>query len=520
VTQFAAEDSRRYNLSIMMRVLRKHRQWLMIVIAILAIPFIFYFVQKPDYGAMGRDQFARAYGRTVSRVEVQRNARLGNIAQALGMTSLWQTLSANEPGNSGYAEFAINLIVLRHEAERLGIQPTTGDVVDLVRNLPTFRGPSGFDPKKYEEFSGTVLAPNGFTDAEIDELARDELCLNRIKELLNAGVSIPEADSKTEFEQFYGKSFVSVVRLRAADFAKEVKIADEDVRTYYDAHKSEFKTEEKRKIEFVRLALSEEQKKLTGKERIDALQKLSDRAEDFTQALLEKGADFQQAAAKLQLPVQATGEFSASSPDEKLKSNPKLSGAAFQLTKQEPNSDVIEEGSDYYILHLAGVVEARPLTLEEAKPKIVDTLRTQRERELVSAKGAKMVHDLREALKAGTPLPRACEQAGVKAEKLEPFMIADDQTSDDQKAKAQLPDLPIMKNAVAQLQPGEVSDLVPSQDGGIIAILEKREPPDPAKYQANKTAFDERYLRNKRGIVFYEWLHDRQRAADVQFTKG
>jgi peptidyl-prolyl cis-trans isomerase D len=504
----------------MMTLLRKHRQWLMIVIAILAIPFIFYFVQRPDYGAMSKDQFARIYGRSVSVVEARRNARLGNIAQALGMTSLWQTLSLNEPGDSGYAEFAINLIVLRHEAERLGIQPTSEEVVDLVRNLSAFRGPSGFDPQKYEEFSGSVLAPNGLTDAEIDELARDELCLNRIKELLNVGVSIPEADSKTVFEQVYGKSFASVVRLRATDFAKEVKVADEDARKYYEAHKSEFKTEEKRKIEFVRFALSEEQKKLTGKERIDALQKLSDRAEDFTQALLEKGADFQQVAAKFQLPVQATGEFPASSPDEKLKSNPKLSGVAFQLTKQEPNSDVIEEGNDYYILRLAGVTEARPLTLEEAKPRIVDTLRTQRERELVSSKGAKVVHDLREALKAGAPLPRACEQAGVKAEKVEPFTIADDQSSDDQKAKAQPTDLPVIKNAVALLQLGEVSDLIPSPDGGIIAVLEKREPPDPAKYHANKTAFDERYLRNKRGIVFYGWLEDRRRAADVQFAKG
>jgi len=504
----------------MMTLLRKHRQWLMIVIAILAIPFIFYFVQRPDYGAMSKDQFARIYGRSVSVVEARRNARLGNIAQALGMASLWHTLSLNEPGDGGYAEFAINLIVLRHEAERLGIQPTSEEVVDLVRNLPAFRGPSGFDPKKYEEFSGTVLAPNGFTDAEIDELARDEVCLNRIKELLDVGVSIPEGDVKAVFEQLYGKSFVSVVRLRAADFAKEVKVADEDARKYYDAHKSEFKTEEKRKIEFVRFALSDEQKKLTGKERIDALQKLSDRAEDFTQALLEKGADFHEVAAKFQLPVQTTGDFSASSPDEKLKSNPKLNGVAFQLTKQEPNSDVMEEGSDYYILHLAGVMEARPLSFEEAKPKIVDTLRTQGERELVSSKGAKVVHDLHEALKADAPLPRACEQAGVKAEKVEPFTIADDQSSDDQKAKAQPTDLPVIKNAVALLQPGEVSDLIPSPDGGIIAVLEKREPPDAAKYQANKAAFDERYLRNRRGFVFYGWLDDRRRAAGVPFAKG
>ena len=36
----------------MMKLLRRHKDWLMIVIAILAIPFIFYFVRTPDYGAM------------------------------------------------------------------------------------------------------------------------------------------------------------------------------------------------------------------------------------------------------------------------------------------------------------------------------------------------------------------------------------------------------------------------------------------------------------------------------------
>src|SRR5216684_4412322 len=85
--------SRRYNLSIMMRVLRKHRQWLMIVIAILAIPFIFYFVQRPDYGAISKDQFARIYGRPVSMVEARRDARLFELARSLGMSTILQDLS-------------------------------------------------------------------------------------------------------------------------------------------------------------------------------------------------------------------------------------------------------------------------------------------------------------------------------------------------------------------------------------------------------------------------------------------
>jgi len=507
----------------MMKLLRKHRDWLMIVIAILALPFVFYFVQKPDYGAMSRDQVGQVYGHTISVTELAQAGRMLSVASALGMNEFAQqmTLGAQkQERDEFYKYFISNLFIVRHEAEQLGIRPSSEEVVDYVRNLPAFRGPSGFDPKKYEEFTGSTLGPNGFTESQIEELVRDALCLNRIKQLLTTGVTFSEADSKEEFEQLYGKSLVSVIRLHAADFAKDVKLSDDEVQKYYDAHKAEFKTEEKRKIAYVKFGLTDEQKKLTGKERIDALSKLSDRAEDFTQALLEKGADFQQVAAKMQLPVQTTSDFSTSSPDQKLKANPKLSGVAFQLTKQEPNSDVIEDGNDYYILHLAGIAEARPLTFEEAKQKIVDTLKNQRERELLSTKGAKVVHDVRESLKSGLPFVRACEQAGVKAEKQEPFTLIDDQASDETKPKAQSADLTMIRTAVSGMQLGEVSDLLPSGDGGMIVFLEKRDPPEPSKYQENKAAFDKKYLRNKGEIVFYEWLHDRQVAAGVQFAKS
>jgi hypothetical protein len=106
----------------------------------------------------------------------------------------------------------------------------------------------------------------------------------------------------------------------------------------------------------------------------------------------------------------------------------------------------------------------------------------------------------------------------VKSEKLEPFVIADDQQSDADKPKPQEADLTAIKNVASQIQPGEVSDFFPQQDGGVIVVLEKRDPPDPAKYQQNKAAFDELYLRNKREIVFYEWLRDRQLEAGVEFS--
>jgi parvulin-like peptidyl-prolyl isomerase len=503
----------------MIKILRRHRQWLMIVIAILALPFCIYFV-KTDYSAIRPDDFARIYDRKVSIVEARHDARLCDLAQALGMSSLVQGLSAGANSlDDRYAQFILNLIILRHEAARLGIRATPSEVADVVRNLGAFRGPSGFDINKYNEFTQNALTPNGLSEGQIEEVAADQLCLNRIKQLVATGVSLPESESKTTYEQAYGRLFVSVIRLHVADFAKDIKLTDDDIRKYYEVHKAELKTEEKRKVELVTLALTDEQKKLTGKERIDVLQKLADRANDFEQALLEKGADFHQVAAKFQLRIETTGEFTAAAPDAKLKTDPQLGTTAFQLTAQEPNSEPVQTPDGFYVLHLAGVVEARPLTIEEAKPKIVDAIKASRAREMLSNKAAKIAHDLRETLKAGTPLSAGLEQANAKAEKLAPFTLMDDiDPNAAEMPKDKPPDFIAVKNAIAAIQPGEVSDFFPWEDGGVIAVLEKREPPDETKYDEKKAAFDERILRNKREIVFYEWLRERQREAGLVAT--
>ena len=501
----------------MIKVLRKHRNWLMIVIAILALPFCLYFV-KSDTSQIRSDEFIKMYGRKVTMIEAKHDAGFFQLAHFLGVSDLVDGLA---PGtgedNQKTVTFVINLIVLRHEAERLGIQPSDAEIVEAVKNFPALQGQSGFDPAKYDQVERGVLPSLGFTDAQLRELARDELCLKRIKEVVASGVSLPESESKSNYEQLYGKNFVSVVRVRSADFLKEIKPSDDDVKKYYEAHKTELKTEEKRKVEFVRLALSDEQKKLKDKERIDVLQKLADHANDVSQALLDKG-DFRQVADKFQLPVETTGEFTMSAPDPKLKADPQLNQAAFKLTQQEPNSDPLQAADGFAILHLAGVVEARPLTLDEAKQKIVDQIKNDRSREMAMAKGRKAAETVRNGLKAGQPLQFTLEQAGgLKAEKMEPFTVADaaDAKNPTEKPQNEAADMMMVKNVSAQLQPGDVSDFVPWIDGGLIVLMEKREPPDPAKYQQTKATFEERYMKTASEYVFMEWLRDRQREAGL-----
>src|SRR5438067_1633726 len=556
----------------MMKALRRHKDWLMIVIAILTIPFIFYFVKTPDYGAMGRGDVAEIYGRKLTQLEIDRNARLGNLARLLGMSEFWSTLSLNQPGNAGYSEFAIKLIVLRHEAERLGLRPDASEVADVVRKLPAFQSESGFDMNKFTDFVRNYLPPMGLGEEHIEQVVRDELCMNEIKKLLAAGISLSKGELDENFQRGYDKFYVNVVRFHSGDFDKDIKVNDEDVQKYYDAHKSELKTDEKRKVEFVHLGLTEEpqentnlpgplsqpayssvfidrfiqsliggygvtplspgsdmtapglneQKTLTGTERIEGLQKLADSATDFTQALLEKGTDFKQAAQKFQLEVHETGEFTAATPDPQMKADAQLGTAAFKLSAQEPNSDPIQVANGFYILHLVGITEAHPLTLEEAKPKIVDALKKSRARELMSTKSGELVQQLREAKKSGQSLDSAIEKAGAKPEKLPEFSLIEEESekSEGNEQKKQSPELLTIKDSVALLNPGDVTDFVPSGTDGLIAILEKREPLADTSGADKKAAFEKRILQNKERIVLVEWLRDRQQAAGLEFKKG
>jgi hypothetical protein len=428
------------------------------------------------------------------------------------------TAGAGMDQNQGAVQFIVNLLVLRHESERLGVRPSTTEIADAVRKLPAFHGDSGFDINKFNELVQNGLAPLGLAEEHIEQLVRDQLCLSQIQKLLAAGVSLPKSELDENFQRGYDKLQVSLIRFRSADFDKDVKITDEDVQKYYDAHKGELRSDEKRKVEFVQLTLSEEEKKLSGKARIEALQKLADRATDFTQALLEKGADFKEAAAKFQLPVHETGEFTAAQPDPQLKADPQLVSAAFKLSEKEPHSDAVQVADGFYILHLTGKTDSRQLALEEAKPKIVDALKKTRTRELMSTKGAEMVQQLREAKTSGQPLDAVIAKTGVKPEKLPAFSLVDEEMEkpEGDVQKKQSPELSAIKEAVALLNAGEVTDFMPSGTDGLIAILEKREPLVDA---GKKAGFAKRVLENKERIAVVEWLRDRQQAAGLEFKK-
>ena len=143
----------------------------------------------------------------------------------------------------------------------------------------------------------------------------------------------------------------------------------------------------------------------------------------------------------------------------------------------------------------------------------------------MSTKGREAVNQLREATKSGQPLEAAIQKTGAKPEKIPPFSLIEEEKTESEGEEKELKkdepaDLTAIKDAVAFLNAGEISDFSPSGENGFIAILEKREPSADANAGEKKAAFEKRLLDNKQRVVLYEWLHDRQQAAGLQTSKG
>jgi len=509
----------------MITIMRKHHKVLMIFITVLVCISFSWYWNKTDFGQLGNGTVGKIYDRNVSEMEFQRNVRLLRLGSQLGMRELITELTAGaQTETQAFESFSWNLMVLRHEAEQLGIRPDTTEIANAVKALPAFGGEHGFDLARYTDFADHALAPMGFSEAQIEELAADQIILERVKKILSAGVNVPEADLRNSFEQAYAKMDASVVRFRFEDFAQDAQINDTEIAKYYEAQKAQLKSDEKRRIKFVRFGLTDEQKKLTGKTRIDVLQKLADQANDFTEALQVKGADFDQVVAKFQLTPSESADFSIASPDPALASEPELVQATFALTKEAPNSDAIQTRDGFDVLTLLKVEPSRPLTLDEARSKIVEALKQQRAHQMVATKAAEVAGKLRDELKSGKPVGDAAAKMGVKVEKIPTFALVDTlpgaTPSPTPDPKNERPDMPRIKQAASDLSPGDVSDYLSTPDGGLIVILEKRETLAPAEFEKSRVLIEGQALQNRSQVVFYEWLRERRHAAGVQETKA
>ena len=497
----------------MISLLRKHQQILLPLITLLVIiAFVLLFNTNKMDRVSGRSSattIGKIYGHSVSQMEYEREARKFGLARGLQLFDYVGAL-IGRPASEDQAmdNFVWNGMVLRHEAAGMQIQPTDDEVASAMRSIPGFQSNGSFDPAKYADFVQNRLAPNGFSTEQLEDLVRDNLRMQKVREILNSTFVVSPAGFRQDYIVRNQKTDASIIRFSTATLAAGIAVSDDDVKNFFEQSKAGLNTEEKRRVKYAALTLTDAEKKLTGKERIEALQKLANTANEFTQAMLEKDAKFDEVAAKFQAKTGETKLFALSVPDAALAQVSGAAEAAFKLTQQDPNSDALQGEAGFYVLRLEEVVPARPLTFEEARQQVVEQIKNSRAYEQLTTKAAEVRGKILADMKAGKTFADAAKAADQKVETYPPFTLAE--------PNFEAADAREVMTKSGEMSEGQLSDFVATQDGGVLVHLDKREPIDEAKFEKEKALLEPRFAQQKQALVFLEWLRKQRDEAKIQ----
>jgi len=500
----------------MPNLFHKYQQPILIFITLVIIAgfILFWNGSMMTHGVLGGgNKVASIYGMTVSDSDIQRDVRKFQIAAGLGLNELVQSLAGNaENQQQALENYIWNAYVFDHEADALQVFPTDSEVQEELARVPGFQTNGQFDPVKLTDFVQSRLPSLGFTDAVVDELVRDQVRVRKVTELIGATVALSPSELQNRFMEDNEKMDISVVRLNTSDLEKSIDVSDDQARKVYDAHKDVYRSDEQRKVDIASFELSDAQKELKGKDRTDALQKLGNDAWAFAQAVVDKNANFADAAKKYGTPVSTSALFTAAQPDPALQKIPALATNAFKLSSDYPSSDVLEGLNGYYVLHLAGSVPSRPLTFEEAKAQVIEQIRKDQAGQMMQTKANDVRNRIQAGLKAGKSFADAALAAGAQAETVPPFSLAE-------ASKLDVPDMQAIIRSSVGLGDGQISEFVATQAGGLFVYMNGHEAVGKDEVAVGEDSIRTQFARQKEVEAFVEWLRLRKETARLQIVQ-
>jgi len=485
----------------MITIIRQNQRWLLLIVAILTI-IAFGWLYTADPTDIGSNQVATIYGKTLFQVDVEREVKTYQLAMALGMIPLVADLTTTATSeDEALSDFVFNLYVLRHEAKNLWVNPTDRQIAEAIRNLPAFQTAGNFDRTKYSDFLQTQLAPRGLTELHLQNMVRDFLRLIRVRELVVSPVLVHPGEVEDAFRGFQ-KSDLTVASFLREAHAVEVDPPDEAaVQAFFDANQAQFVAPEERVVVAAEFAPGEAEAGLEGRELVEAMQKLADRVTEFYDAAEQgKGNDFAALAKEAGASVTTSQPFSLGGPADL---PPDVASAAFRLSAEQPVSQILQEGSRFYVLHLKEVKEPRPLELAEVREQIATVLQARNEEEAFRNKVQEAETALREKLDAGLSLDEAAAATGWNVQSHQGLLPASS-TPDD---------LTSFAMAGITLNEGEISSLERAPWGAFLVRLDSRAAPDPALVRERSEEARASIEQNKSSLLFAEWLrHAREQS--------
>ncbi|PYT00595.1 MAG: hypothetical protein DMF65_08495 [Acidobacteria bacterium] len=409
---------------------------------------------------------------------------------------------------------AINSRISVQEARRLGLSASDDEVRDLIQKQFSDPTTGVFDVKNYKEY----VTRNYGNVPLYEQSVRNALAAEKLRAFVTAGVQVSEGEVRENFLRENTSFELVYVPVTAEELSKKISPSEDDMRQYFDAHKTDYRFQfPQKKIRYLfisqdkvgqKLQISDEdlrkqydslkpENKLAGvrvqqivlrvadpKLDQDVLTKASQivqriRKDDLT-ASEEDFAEAARGNSEDPLTAKAGGWLPAPVkriPNKKPGGTPGNVNDLLQNTlewKEGQVGDPLKTGNAYYVFRRGPAI---PKTFEDAKQELLVSMRNRKAYGAAQA----LAQKAEDRLKNGEDIRKVAQELAAEANMVPAEMVRETPFVKPGDDVPNIGSSPQFEDAIKPLEePNQVGDRVGIKDGVAIPMLvEKRDPRIP-----------------------------------------
>jgi len=386
---------------------REKKRLVQIVLAIIILPFAFWGVDSYTRSDNSAEVAATVNGAKITQQELGNALRQqqDRLRQQLG-DNFDQAMLDSPEMKRAVVDNLIAQRLMQESARDAGLIVTDEQVARVIGGIEAFQDSGRFDKKRYE----AALTNQGMSPLSFEARLRGDMLWQQIQDAyLQNGyasgsvaeniirlneqqriVSVSPVSSQPYLSQakvdedalnkYYNQNMqefqvreqarVEYVRFTMDDLLARIDVSNEEVRNYYDGHRSEFGTPEERRAAHILIAVpadaSQEQQDAARKKSEQLLQQISKAPARFAELAKLNSQDPGSAANGGDLGFVARGVMVKPFED-----------AVFALKAGEISA-LVKSDFGYHIIKLIAVKPSRDLPFEEARGDILAKLRAQK----------------------------------------------------------------------------------------------------------------------------------------------
>ena len=236
----------------MLEAIRKHTQgWLAkVILALITVPFALFGIDSYLNDAGNNVAIAKVNGDKIS-IQEYSNAvdtvrdRLQRDGQKVDPAML-ESAELKQSVLDGL----ITRRLVNKEIIDANFKISDEQLSQHILSMPEFQENGKFSEDLYQK----TLEQNKLTASRFESDRRADMLTQQAREGIGSLVFVPKSVAEQTLKFAHQQRDVSVADIKTAEFIKQIKITPEQVKAYYDLHKTKFKTPEQVKLEFALLS--------------------------------------------------------------------------------------------------------------------------------------------------------------------------------------------------------------------------------------------------------------------------